>query len=385
MSESLKLPYGIKNGKIVHISEIPESQRGLKCGCVCPVCNEPLQARIGTKRIKHFAHSSNCPTAAETALHMMAKDIILNNRRIRLPHVEFAYEIIKPSKYFKYTHSEAEVAIKDIKPDVMISDGKNTLYIEIVVTHDVDDDKYEKIKALNISVLKIDLEEYYYTSLQEATYEHLEKQIIHQKNNKEWVNNKLLNKAIEDYENEDIREEEQNKKKASALLLKIYHSPDLLYPTDTRIAENKYWQRSNQYLHLDPEEIYEYLNYPIPGEIVFACDRRIWQTTLFSIYVIYNRYSTIKIELVQNWIIKKKGLPINWLVYGSWRQKDTLGFELPSLSDVLAEFFMNLADYGFLIPDSNCEQYFYTKVWKFYIKNKLKRVEEDQESYYLIE
>lgn len=384
MSESLKLPYGLRNGKIIHISEIPEAQRGLKCGCVCPVCHEPLQARIGSKRVKHFAHNSDCPTAAETALHMMAKDIVLNNRQILLPHVEFAYDIIRPSKYFKYTRAEAEVALKGIKPDLMISDGKNTLYIEIVVTHDVDEEKYDKIKEMNISVLKIDLEEYYYTSLQEGTYGHLENQIIHQKDNKEWVNNKLLNKAIDDYENADIREAEQNKKKVSTLLHTIKRTPDLLYPVDDRIAENKYWQRTNQYLHLDPEEVYEYLNHPIPGEIVFACDRRIWQTTLFSMYVVNNKYSTIKIRWVQNWIIKKKGLPINWLVYSSWQQKDSLEFELPSLSDVLAEFFMNLANYGFLFQDVNCEHYVNTYGWIFYIKNKLKQVE-GEEGYYLIE
>lgn len=36
-------------------------------------------------------------------------------------------------------------------------------------------------------------------------------------------------------------------------------------------------------------------------------------------------------------------------------KKISLGFELPALSDVLAEFFMNLADCGFLLPDVNCE------------------------------
>jgi len=71
-------------------------------------------------------------------------------------------------------------------------------------------------------------------------------------------------------------------------------------------------------------------------------------------------------------------------VYGSWRQKDSLDFELPSLSDVLAEFFMNLANYGFLLPDVNCEYYVNTYGWIFYIKNKLKQVE-GEEGYYLIE
>lgn len=384
VKETLKLPYGLRDNYIIHISEISEDQRGLKCNCVCPVCHEPLQARIGMKRIKHFAHSSNCPTAAETALHMMAKDIVLKNRKILLPHVEFAYEIIKPSKYFKYNHAKSEYFIKGIKPDLMISDGKNTLFIEIVVTHDVDDEKYEKIKEMNLSVLKIDLEEYYYTSIQNGTYEHLENHIIHQETNKEWVNNKLLNKAIEDYENEDMREEDQAKKKVSALMLKLYHMPDLLYPMDARITENKYWKNTNQYLHLDKDDIFEYLNYPIPGEIVFDCDRRVWQTTLFGLFVINNKYSFIKIEWVHNWIVKKKGLPINWLIYGSWRQKDIQGFKLPSLADVLAEFFMQLADYGFLLPDLNCEVNDNTYSWKFYIKNKMKIIE-DREGYCLLE
>lgn len=384
VKETLKLPYGLRDSYIVHISEISEDQRGLKCNCVCPVCHEPLQARIGMKRIKHFAHSRNCPNAAETALHMMAKDIVLNNRQILLPHVEFAYEIIKPSKYFKYNHAKSEYFIKGIKPDLMISDGKNTLFIEIVVTHDVDDEKYEKIKYMNLSVLKIDLEEYYYTSILNGTYEHLENHIIHQQTNKEWINNKLLNKAIEDYENEDIREEEQAKRKVSDLMLKLYHMPNLLYPMDGRIAENKYWKHTNQYLHLDIDDIYEYLNYPIPGEIIFDCDRRIWQTTLFSLFVINNKYSFIKIEWVSNWIVKKKGLPINWLVYGSWRQNAIQGFKLPSLADVLAEFFMQLADYGFLLPDLNCEVNDNTYNWKFYIKNKMKIIE-DGEGYCLLE
>lgn len=384
VKETLKLPYGLRDSYIVHISEISEDQRGLKCNCVCPVCHEPLQARIGMKRIKHFAHSRNCPNAAETALHMMAKDIVLNNRQILLPHVEFAYEIIKPSKYFKYNLAKSEYFIKGIKPDLMISDGKNTLFIEIVVTHDVDDEKYEKIKYMNLSVLKIDLEEYYYTSIQNGTYEHLENHIIHQQTNKEWINNKLLNKAIEDYENEDIREEEQAKRKVSALMLKLYHMPNLLYPMDGRIAENKYWKHTNQYLHLDIDDIYEYLNYPIPGEIIFDCDRRIWQTTLFSLFVINNRYSFIKIEWVINWIVKKKGLPINWLIYGSWKQNAIQGFKLPSLADVLAEFFMQLADYGFLLPDLNCEVNDNTYNWKFYIKNKMKIIE-DGEDYCLLE
>lgn len=50
--------YGIKDGNLVHISDVP---RGLACACVCVDCGKPLLARKGNKRREHFAHA---PTAA---------------------------------------------------------------------------------------------------------------------------------------------------------------------------------------------------------------------------------------------------------------------------------------------------------------------------------
>ncbi|WHY77279.1 competence protein CoiA family protein [Neobacillus sp. WH10] len=66
-----KLPYGLKDGKLVHISDV---EKGLKCECVCPACNHPLIARKGEKTAHHFAHynGSECAKSVETALHSIS-------------------------------------------------------------------------------------------------------------------------------------------------------------------------------------------------------------------------------------------------------------------------------------------------------------------------
>lgn len=227
MSQSLKLPYGLRNGKIVHISEIIESQRGLKCGCLCPVCHEPLQVRIGSTRIKHFAHSkrSNCTGGGESGLHLLAKEIFLSNNKIFLPDVELSVikypsaagyfnhnlgysvdkKVVKKGYYFQYIKVKQECFINGVKPDIMVSNGKNTLYIEIVVTHEIDEEKYEKIKSLDMSVLKINLKDFYDEVLSEGTRENLEKTLIHEKKGKLWVNNYWLNRAVKEEKDKHAR------------------------------------------------------------------------------------------------------------------------------------------------------------------------------------
>ena len=68
-----KIPFGMRDGSLLHISQV---ERGLKCNCICPACNEPLVARKGKKTVHHFAHYriNNC--SPETALHQIGKRLI---------------------------------------------------------------------------------------------------------------------------------------------------------------------------------------------------------------------------------------------------------------------------------------------------------------------
>lgn len=63
-------------GELIHIDSV---SNGNDCGCICPVCKKPLQAKNnGTHRTHHFAHQpgDDCPTAYESSIHLLAKNKI---------------------------------------------------------------------------------------------------------------------------------------------------------------------------------------------------------------------------------------------------------------------------------------------------------------------
>ena len=67
---------------MVHVDEVPN---GNECGCICPHCKSALCAKNGgdgERMIHHFAHLSgaDCIGAVESALHKMAKEIMLKSK-----------------------------------------------------------------------------------------------------------------------------------------------------------------------------------------------------------------------------------------------------------------------------------------------------------------
>lgn len=162
------LQYGLyKNNKLVHISEV---ENGLNCDCYCPYCHERLIARQGEKNRHSFAHVSGkeCPNAPETALHMLAKEIISKGCNLTIPAVIFRKKpmrtgykgskiVLHESYVFRPDKVELETKLEGFTPDIIAEQSGEQLAIEIRVTHKVDEEKREKIKKRNISTIEIDL------------------------------------------------------------------------------------------------------------------------------------------------------------------------------------------------------------------------------------
>ena len=72
------------DGKIVFIDDL---ENGLRCGCICSKCKEPLVAknRGKTDRIHHFAHKSDSKCSGETQANLFAKDIIAREMFLSVP------------------------------------------------------------------------------------------------------------------------------------------------------------------------------------------------------------------------------------------------------------------------------------------------------------
>lgn len=154
-----QLIYAIKDGVATSIENV---ESGLKCGCICPSCGEPLVARKGAKRMHHFAHyfGHNCEYGYETSLHLAAKEILSKANRIMLPavYVQFpnspkAPELYCESKEIEIERVELEKRFQDVIPDVVIYAGGKQLFLEVYVTHAIDDVKLKKLKESDISTI----------------------------------------------------------------------------------------------------------------------------------------------------------------------------------------------------------------------------------------
>ena len=154
------LIYALQNDEIVSIEDV---DRGLKCGCVCAACGDRLLARKGIKREHHFAHQSkeHCEYGYESSLHLMAKEVLSKAGTITVPEVSMlswgSLTIIKPKRELLIKHVDLEHRVSDVIPDVVAYTDDGSLFVEIYVTHKVDDVKLEKLKAIRIPTLEIDL------------------------------------------------------------------------------------------------------------------------------------------------------------------------------------------------------------------------------------
>ncbi|GEN45403.1 competence protein CoiA family protein [Alkalibacillus haloalkaliphilus] len=190
----VKLPFGLRNDRLVYIDDV---KRGLACGCVCPSCKQPLIAKKGPKTVHHFSHSNeNCNNAFETALHIAAKDILNQNRKIIIPKVRWRIE--GTNNYWTLTEEKElnfdEVILESYQdgviPDVFVVINGKKLMIEITVTHETSQLKIEKVRRKGVSILEIDLKEYKRNFIKEK----LDDDIINNPSNKKWMLNMELEK-----------------------------------------------------------------------------------------------------------------------------------------------------------------------------------------------
>ena len=185
-----------ENGELAHVSEV---KNGLKCACTCPMCDGALVARQGKIKEHHFAHASGeeCRHAAETALHLAAKDILAKRKEIVLPEVAvkgsygFPRIVVAPQRRYAIESAEVERKTGSIIPDVIVEVSRRQLLVEVTVTHGVDDTKLTKIRELGLSCLEIDLSD----APRDLGREELEKIVVDGSAQKRWLHNVRANEA----------------------------------------------------------------------------------------------------------------------------------------------------------------------------------------------
>ncbi len=191
--------YALRGADIVHIDDV---ERGIKCNCTCPGCGKPLIARKGQKNIHHFAHqSATCEYGYESSLHLAAKEILSNVKALTLPptytffqHAHSGTDPLLEAKAISIDHVELEKHFESVIPDIVVYSNGKKLFVEIYVTHKIDEDKRKKIEGLGISTIEIDL-----SSIEETiTREELSVLLQDDCPEKKWIYNAWVKNCLEE-------------------------------------------------------------------------------------------------------------------------------------------------------------------------------------------
>lgn len=220
------------------LTSITNVDRGSECGCFCPECGGKLTAKKGVDNVYHFAHAfySDCTGGVETAIHLLAKDVIANEMKIWIPEMEVSFcagfdrqsrpfkmpgkihpnpilprdnQYLKPNhvgyspnnkpyvtyeklistKSFKscfYNVDSVEVEKKDhlsgIKPDLITVIKGKKLFVEIANTHFVDDEKLARIRDRGIPTIEIDV-----SSIDTLDYDSLKHILLNPNDHAKWL------------------------------------------------------------------------------------------------------------------------------------------------------------------------------------------------------
>lgn len=170
------------NNQLVHVDSVAQ---GSACQCHCPNCKSPLDAKNGGQiREHHFAHAHghyDCKGAYESALHLLAKQVIQEQGGIMLPDFE---DGSRPSGFVELRDVKVETMDEryGIKPDVegIMPDGRRLL-IECLVTHKVSERKYKTIMENGLLCIEIDF------NYLELNKEVLKKFITQDSTNRKWI------------------------------------------------------------------------------------------------------------------------------------------------------------------------------------------------------
>lgn len=308
--------YALQNGKLVSIEDV---ESGLACNCFCPACNGKLVARKGEIRKPHFAHYKveDCKHGAETALHLAAKEIIMEKKVFTIPSskadkkVDGSQPILRGRKRIEFDKVESEVNLGDFIADILAKVNGKDLIIEIAVTHFVDETKREKIIAKGISAVEVDLSE-----LKDGfTKSELVNLVIENTKNKLWIfdaeKDALLKKKEEEEkkkveerikkweeqikkEKERIKKREKTVRKSDLLMEKVIKTINKKVYEAQKIKFDIILRKHGEKIHC-PMKMKKYLEY-IKIDNGIISDLRTGKMWNGNVYELYNNVKYVFIE-----------------------------------------------------------------------------------------
>lgn len=210
--QGVRVPFGfsLTDERMYAPREVPP---GKQCGCICPACNDELISRheLNGHKIPHFSHAAgaDCAKGLETAVHLAAKQLIDQEKRLFLPKLEALLEktnalgaVHRRNRTFfaaglaSLTNVRSEAHLGSFRPDVLATPvGLSEICVEIAVTHYVDDNKLTRVRQAGIPLMEIDLAGY-----RSFTWDSLREALLADRAPRKWLYHPEVEAAIASWE-----------------------------------------------------------------------------------------------------------------------------------------------------------------------------------------
>tara|TARA_Y100000816_G_scaffold292197_1_gene286338 strand:- start:1534 stop:2793 length:1260 start_codon:yes stop_codon:yes gene_type:complete len=195
--------------KLVHVDNV---DNGIACNCICTKCFSKLKAianveGVSYKKVSHFAHVNETSCKGETLAHIEAKNIIEKEGYLWLPRYIGKGNYDTTKVHFDEVLVEEKINNSNYSADLWCIYEEKSIAVEIVVTHDLDEQKRKFLVENKIDTLSI----YIGSSLQKEQYNDLPKDftnLVLKKSTREWDINEEIDIAFEK-EIENLREREE--------------------------------------------------------------------------------------------------------------------------------------------------------------------------------
>lgn len=303
----LKIPFGLRDGLLLAAADVPN---GLSCGCLCPGCGARLIAKHPKEKVAHFAHhaAEACSSGYESALHLAAKQVLLQHREIFVPSIAAQKRLydeatglsatvtkVIPAKLVTLDAVEEESRdFEGIIPDIVASVKGKLLFIEIAVTHYVEDLKLEKLRQLGIPTLEIDLSD----SPELPTLDEIEKMVIHDVINRMWLINprrQQLQEQVDAEAQKTLEDLVVRKLKSKLLMLSERHNY-------MKLSDDKKLQLEVAATGLAYDELRPYIGHPVRGARSFGVKPIVWQAAVFRMYICAEETFGFDVDDVCDWL-----------------------------------------------------------------------------------
>lgn len=136
-------------------------------------------------------------------------------------------------------------------------------------------------------------------------------------------------------------------------MLNSNYQEELRQTWEKALLSDPIWIKASKGMNISAQTVPEYINVEIPGEIVFGCDRRVWQAYIFYRYVnnkvklFRDKTYPISVKRIQQNVKEEFKGRLNYdLVY----MKDVAGYDdVPDLTQVIYDYLKKLEVYGYLL------------------------------------